>query len=1043
MKRKKIFRFKVNVNVNVNVNVVILLFVITLFSFPLQANETNKEIDYTTIEERVMQLMKDGDIPGLSLALIKGERPVYLKGFGYADLETKQPVTPGTLFQLASTSKAFTALAALHMEKEGLINLDDPVSKYLEGFYVTYEGNRYPITLRQLLHHTSGIPVKTISNIPESSDKDALQQTVRAIEGIELSHMPGEQYEYATINYDVIGAVIENVSGLTFEEYMEKNILKPLGLNHTVIGVGRLKEKDLKSMSTGYKIGFFKPRKYDAPIYRGNNPAGYIISNGIDLARWLKLQMGMEQTDLAPLIQKTHEPDRSVLPNHGDFSAYAMGWEAYVSNIGIIDHGGLNPNFTAYLAMVPREKTAVAVLSNSNSNYTEIIGINALNMLRGRGPVEPKAKSNALDKGASVITVILGIAILCIIAFLVLIFVELFRGKRKLDGFTFKKAVKLFLVLLVFVPFLLGVYFIPGAVMEVSWETAIVWSPISFHVAILMILSLLGLIYIGFFLSILFPHKNEYIKSAPLLLILSLGSGGANAAIIFLVTNALFNTRGLFYQLYYYGVAFLLYIVGRKVLQTKLIKLSMQIIFDLRLKLVEKICYTSYQKFEKMESGRVLATLGDDTGQIGNSANVLIQIITGSITSLGAFIYLATIAFWATVVTLSVVITIASLYYYVSRKTVVYFEEGRSTQNTYMQLINGLIDGFKELSLQFNKRLEYKKDIEANCHEFQYKISLAFIKFVNAFLVGESLLLVVLGIVGFGIPRFFPDISTFTLMGFVMVLLYLIGPVTIILNSIPAIQRIKVSWNRVKQFMEDVPQNIDLNDVKQLNSNNKVVKSFEARGLEFEYEAKKDEDTFKVGPIDLDAHQGEIIFIIGGNGSGKTTLGKLLTGLYIPDKGTIKLDNKAVNNYQLGEYFSAVFSDYHLFEKLYNVELTGREDEVYHYIKLLRLEEKVVLENNAFSTIDLSGGQRKRLALLQCYLENNPIYLFDEVAADQDPEFRKFFYRNLLPKMKEEGKIVIAITHDDHYFDAADKIIKMDMGKIDFLEKADVYKVTR
>jgi cyclic peptide transporter len=359
-----------------------------------------------------------------------------------------------------------------------------------------------------------------------------------------------------------------------------------------------------------------------------------------------------------------------------------------------------------------------------------------------------------------------------------------------------------------------------------------------------------------------------------------------------------------------------------------------------------------------------------------------------------------------------------------------------------MQLINGLINGFKELSLQFNKKMEYKKDIYANCDEFRYKISLAFIKFVNAFLIGESLLLLVLGMVGFGIPRLFPDISTFTLMGFVMVLLYLIGPINQILNAIPAIQRIKVSWDRVKHFMEDVPQNIDPNDVKQLETTKKSVGSVQARKLEFEYEAKKNEDTFKVGPIDLDAQQGEIIFIIGGNGSGKTTLGKLLTGLYIPDKGTIKVDNMAVNNHQLGEYFSAVFSDYYLFEKLYNVDLTNREDEVYNYIKLLRLEEKVVLENNAFSTIDLSGGQRKRLALLQCYLEDNPIYLFDEVAADQDPEFRKFFYRNLLPKMKEEGKIVIAITHDDHYFDAADKIIKMDMGKIDFSEEADAYKVT-
>jgi ABC-type siderophore export system fused ATPase/permease subunit len=158
-----------------------------------------------------------------------------------------------------------------------------------------------------------------------------------------------------------------------------------------------------------------------------------------------------------------------------------------------------------------------------------------------------------------------------------------------------------------------------------------------------------------------------------------------------------------------------------------------------------------------------------------------------------------------------------------------------------------------------------------------------------------------------------------------------------------------------------------------------------------------------------------------------------LTGLYIPDKGSIKINGSEINNVQLGEYYSAVFSDYHLFGKLYNVDIETKKAVAKKYLKQLRLQEKVVLEEEGFSTLNLSGGQKKRLALLQCYLEDAPIYLFDEVAADQDPEFRKFFYRQLLPEMKKRGKIVIAITHDDHYFDAADKIIKFDIGQVDEL----------
>jgi ABC-type siderophore export system fused ATPase/permease subunit len=132
-----------------------------------------------------------------------------------------------------------------------------------------------------------------------------------------------------------------------------------------------------------------------------------------------------------------------------------------------------------------------------------------------------------------------------------------------------------------------------------------------------------------------------------------------------------------------------------------------------------------------------------------------------------------------------------------------------------------------------------------------------------------------------------------------------------------------------------------------------------------------------------------------------------------------------------------------LFEKLYDVEFTGKEQEVKQYLEMLRLQEKVNIENNAFTTIELSGGQRKRLALLRCYLEDRPIYLFDEVAADQDPEFRKFFYRNLLLKMKEKGKTVIAITHDDHYFDVADRVVKMDMGKIDKIGEGTQFSITK
>jgi ABC-type siderophore export system fused ATPase/permease subunit len=255
--------------------------------------------------------------------------------------------------------------------------------------------------------------------------------------------------------------------------------------------------------------------------------------------------------------------------------------------------------------------------------------------------------------------------------------------------------------------------------------------------------------------------------------------------------------------------------------------------------------------------------------------------------------------------------------------------------------------------------------------------------------------------------------------------------------------QIRVAWNRVREFEKDIPANIDPQKMLAPERARGTVDRIIGKDVLFSYESENEEEEgFTVGPLDFEAKKGEITFIIGGNGSGKTTLALLLSGLYLPEKGDIRIEGKDIGDHELGEYFSTVFSGYHLFEKLYDVDMSKKEkmEQADHYRKLLRLQDKVEIQDNAFSTIDLSGGQKKRLALMQCYLEDAPIYLFDEVAADQDPGFRKFFYRDLLQRMKEEGKIVIAVTHDDHYFDVADKIIKMDMGQIESVDAS--YRTT-
>ena len=1033
MKQRKMCKF------SMSIFILLFFYILSASPLPVLANENpNPEpgsIPFTEIEKKVRELMEEGDIPGLSLVIINGDQPVYVKGFGYADIKEQDPVTPGTLFELCSTSKAFTALAILKLEREGLVNLDDPVSKYLEWFFVTYKGEKHEITVRQVLHQTSGIPFKSIARIPISNADNALEQTVRNLSGYELRRVPGAAFEYATINYDILGAVIEAVTRMSYEDYMTKHIFQPLGLTHTRVGADR---KD-PLMSTGYRISFFSPREYEAPVYRGNNPAGYIVSNGRDMARWLQFHMGLLETDMQPLMEKSHQPDKSVMPIR-NMSSYAMGWHVYQFGSDLIEHPGGNPNYTTHVAFRPEEKKGVVVLANSNSAYTPHIANVALELARGNPMPEEFTPGRTYDGMGSLVSLALLIYMLLVVFYLGSIMIDFFKGSRQFEPITWGKLVRLVVTFLLFLPFAFGVYLLPLAWGNLPWEVAAVWTSTSFNVAAILMLAAMGASYITSLFSSLFPMKNQYKKSIPLVVVLSLLSGGANAVVIFLITSSLFSDIKLVYQVYFYALAFFIYILGRKIVQTRLTELTFQIVYDLRMRLMEKICLTSYQRFERLDRGRVFATLNDDTGQIANSANIFVGLITSIITSICAFIYLFTIAFWATALTLVVVVIIATLYGFVSGKARALFEDARDTRNVYMGLLNGLLDGFKELSLRHNKKKQYKDDVDETSDRFSKKMSYAIIRFINAFLIGESLLLVILGGVSFAIPRLFPEVTPFTLMSFIMILLYLIGPVNVILNSIPAITQIRVSWNRVKQFEKDVPANIDPTDIREIEPEKNEIKRITAKGLMFKYESEDEEEPFTIGPLDFEAKRGEITFIIGGNGSGKTTLAKLLTGLYIPEEGYIQIEGKEIEKKQLGEYFSTVFSGFHLFEKLYDVDVSKKEKVADNYIKLLRLKDKVEIKENSFSTIDLSGGQRKRLALLQCYLEDAPIYLFDEVAADQDPEFRKFFYRNLLMRMKEEGKIVIAITHDDHYFDVADRIIKMDMGKIETVDAS--YRTT-
>jgi putative ATP-binding cassette transporter len=976
-----------------------------------------------TIDAQVTRLMHAGGIPGLSLVFIKDGRQ-YIRSYGYADLEKRMPVTARTLFQLGSCSKAFVALAVLQLARENKLKLDAPVSDYLPWFQARYRDSPVRITIRQLLHHTSGIPWQSIALIPALNDPDALETTVRKVSGIALHHLPGHTFEYATVNYDILALLIQQQTGEPFESYLRRQLLEKLQLPYTTIGT----PADSSLMATGYKIGFFRPRPYQAPVYKGNNAAGYIISNALDMGAWLRFQLGLGGLpQWYALAQQTRQRDETVTI-HGTAS-YAMGWDVSLTGNGEIYHGGLNPNFTSYIAFRPASGTGVAVLANSNSGLTELVGENVLRLLNGEKAKKADDPGDGNDRLFSAITIALGAFILVLVFLLSMVIYGIFRSARQYRPLTAAGIGTLAGAVLILSPFLLAIYLLPEALAGFNWHSIFVWMPQSFKALLLLLLIAIAVTCMTSLITFLFPEPDRFKRLAPRLIALSILSGVANILVILLVTSSLNTGIRLRYLVFYYALAASIYLFGNRFVQISLIKFTRGLIYELRVKLVTKILATSCQKFERLDRGRVYTALNDDVETLGGSADQVISLVTNVFTAIGAFVFLASIAFWASALTILLILAICTVYYFVGKSTDAYFKAARDTRNVFMRLVNGMIDGFKEISLHNQKKAQYKAEISGSANEYREKISLAGIRFANAYLVGESMLILLMGIVVFAVPRLFPDIRSNTIVSFVIVLLYLIGPVNAILHSVPAIMQLKIAWQRIRQFLKDIPANLDRENLPLPYP--AKVESFKAEGLEFHYENADGTEGFHLGPMQLEVKSGEILFIIGGNGSGKTTLAKLLTGLYLPNAGRMLVNDRPVASANLGEYFSVVFSPSFLFPKLYNTNLEGRADELSRYLKLLDLEGKVGIRNNEYSTIALSGGQRKRLALLQCYLENSPIYLFDEWAADQDPGYRHFFYRTLLPEMKNKGKLVIAITHDDHYFDVADRVLKMRDGKLE------------
>jgi putative ATP-binding cassette transporter len=362
-----------------------------------------------------------------------------------------------------------------------------------------------------------------------------------------------------------------------------------------------------------------------------------------------------------------------------------------------------------------------------------------------------------------------------------------------------------------------------------------------------------------------------------------------------------------------------------------------------------------------------------------------------------------------------------------------YLRAARDEHDALLKHFGGLTQGVKELKVHRPRREAFLTDIlleTARSYRRQNTAGMTLYAVAGSW--GQLLFLVVIGLLPFIAPLLgeFPPEAR---MGITLAVLYATAPVESVMSWVPVLNRARVALRKVESLGLSLAARGAEEGLGILTSTSPRVVCLELSRVVHAYRVEEEPGSFRLGPLDLVLRPGELVFVGGGNGSGKTTLAKVLTGLYTPEAGEIRLNGRPVAAAEREEYrqlFSVVFADCYLFESLLGLAFPGVDAQAQDSLARLGLGHKVRVQGGRFSTTELSRGQRKRLALLTAYLEDRPVYVFDEWAADQDPSFKDVFYTRLLPELKARGKVVLVISHDEHYFHVADRVVRLDYGQL-------------
>ena len=527
--------------------------------------------------------------------------------------------------------------------------------------------------------------------------------------------------------------------------------------------------------------------------------------------------------------------------------------------------------------------------------------------------------------------------------------------------------------------------------------------------------------------------RREMHGSLPKLLLMS-ALGGISTAAILASINAGLQGHSPLWAAVLFLVALFLFIKTQYYVTITTTAEIEAIIHKIRLRLMDQIRHSELLSIEGIGRARIVAAITGDTAILTQASNMLAFTVQGAVLIFFVAIYVAFLSLAAIFTTFFVVSIAAAIFHYKNKQLIEEKQRSAEWERRLFDRLTDFLDGFKEVRLNSGRSADLFDDavnVSRTAANIKIKTQAETFKMIVS---SQISMYILLGAVVFIAPQFSGALGGPALTKTTTALMFIVGACFGLVQSIPILLNANAAADRIDQLEHALRATVSSAEPRVIPQPHRFDK-IEVRNLRFRYVDQFSETSFSIGPIDFELNPGELVFITGGNGSGKSTFLRVLSGLYPPDSGDIILDGARVTAANRDHYralMSAIFFDYHLFRRLYGIP-EPNPGEVEGLLAQFRLSDKTGLVNGEFRTLDLSGGQRRRLALIVSLLEKRPILLLDEWTAEQDPEFRRKFYDEMLPEMMHAGATVVVITHDDRYLDELtlpSRRIRMDEGRI-------------